>query len=308
MAIPIWKDKHVNLGSADSIDYTIQTGNSLVLYSGRAVRRPGEAYNTIRINDICADYLSNYFPDISMEVAGSGVVEVFRVCDSDDNIIEEVEFVDDWSYIERNGDPTLSEPIDRRVSARQTLFFSRINQQDEIATLRYKSGTTSLYTLSAEEQGTLAGTCILPIYGFNGLESVTIREITYKVVDDCTRYILVYANAFGGWDTLMHSGNIQETDRYQRRTALLDGARKNHVNEVERTMSFTTGWLTDDEASRMHHLLGSTNVFLCDTFENTYTPVMVTNPDCPYKTFKNTGRNLVSYTIELSYSTNRIRR
>lgn len=307
MAIPIWKDKIVSLGTGSSAEYTIRR-NNFILYSGRAYKRPGDTTIKVRVNDICADFLENVLPDMSFEVSPSGSVETFNICDSVGNVIQAVTFVNDWSYEERSGDTILSEPIDGRVSSLQTLLFSRIGDTDEVATIRYKSGNTSNVTLDASEQGTQAGTGVLDLRGFSGLESVTWRGITYQVVDDCTRFVLVYANAIGGWDTLLQGGNVSETDRYTRHEALLEErGRKNYVNEVEKTMDFNTGWLTDEQSARMHHLLGSTNVYLYDMMQDTYHPVVITNADCPYKRFKE-GRSLVSYTINLSYAENRTRR
>ena len=43
MAIPIWKDKEVTLGSGASYDFEIRLGSSsgAAIYAGRAYKRPG---------------------------------------------------------------------------------------------------------------------------------------------------------------------------------------------------------------------------------------------------------------------------
>ena len=60
MAIPIWKDKFVTLGSGAYHDFTVYAGPTnlaSVIYQGRAYKKPGEANVMVRVNDICADYL-----------------------------------------------------------------------------------------------------------------------------------------------------------------------------------------------------------------------------------------------------------
>ena len=68
MAIaPIWKDHFVTLGGGDVIPFRIrvqdQSGN--IIYNGKSHIKPGETNNSIRINDICADYLTNALPALS---------------------------------------------------------------------------------------------------------------------------------------------------------------------------------------------------------------------------------------------------
>ena len=57
MAIPIWKDKFVNLGSYASRYFRIQAGGTTI-YSGRAYRAASSGSLFVRINDICADYIA----------------------------------------------------------------------------------------------------------------------------------------------------------------------------------------------------------------------------------------------------------
>ena len=61
-AIPIWKDRVIDLGAA-SVEFRITSGGNTI-YSGKSIARPGEANAKVRINDICADFLSNALPKI----------------------------------------------------------------------------------------------------------------------------------------------------------------------------------------------------------------------------------------------------
>src|SRR5574344_1130175 len=64
----IWKDYEVNLGAAKSVDFVVEinpqltsghpmAGTGTTIYSGKAIRKPGETNCKVIINDICADYL-----------------------------------------------------------------------------------------------------------------------------------------------------------------------------------------------------------------------------------------------------------
>jgi hypothetical protein len=73
-------------------------------------------------------------------------------------------------------------------------------------------------------------------------------------------------------------------------------------------MTMHTSWLPDDESSRMHHLLNSTNVFLGDLVTGQMIPVILTNTTTEYKTYKGNGGRLVNYTINVTIAQERIRR
>ena len=68
MAIaPIWKDYFVTLGMRAVIPFRIrvQDQNGNIIYNGKSHIKPGETNNSIRINDICADYLTNALPALN---------------------------------------------------------------------------------------------------------------------------------------------------------------------------------------------------------------------------------------------------
>ena len=67
-----------------------------------------------------------------------------------------------------------------------------------------------------------------------------------------------------------------------------------------------TGLLNDDEASRMHHLLNSTEVYLYNMNSGEMIPVTLNNTQTEYKTHK--GNGAITYTIEATLAQDRIRR
>lgn len=121
MAQPIWRDYEVVLGTDDMIDFRILAGTE-VIYTGKAVKRPGAASNTIRINDICSDYLSSLETMTDGELEGKilPVTFIVQVPDTSSSpggspwrAVDSVAFTDDWTYdhSEAQSPLVMSDPI-----------------------------------------------------------------------------------------------------------------------------------------------------------------------------------------------------
>jgi hypothetical protein len=303
MPASIWKDYEVSFGSVDEADYTIEAGGAAI-YSGHAVRRPDQAQLTVRINDVCADYLLHALPSVSTKVSTAEDSAVtFTVKDGGGSTVDSVQFVADWSYDYDHTPSALSDPVNGRVSAQQALLFSVLGTSGQTVGLAYQGGATASVSVTAS--GGPVQVISVPLSSYTGLDTVTAGGKTYKVVDECNRYALAYVNAFGGWDTLLMEGRCSLADGYDRHTMLqrYDNAaqsargRVEYANEVTRRWTLRTGWLTDGQAGRMHHVLGSTHVYLYDISDAVLIPVVITEQDCEYKTYRGNGGQLVNYVI-----------
>lgn len=123
----------------------------------------------------------------------------------------------------------------------------------------------------------------------------------YKIIPACKRYALYYRNAYGGMDVLLVDGAVR-SETYARATIgrwgdnATPGVRQveNYRNGVTEGWTLRVNNLTDDAASRMHHLLGSPEVYLCDIIADTLTPLVLTSNECEDKTFAN-GRKRNDY-------------
>ena len=73
-------------------------------------------------------------------------------------------------------------------------------------------------------------------------------------------------------------------------------------------MTLHTSWMSDEAAARMHNLLNSTDVYLCDMVNDMMIPVILTNTTTEYKTYKGNGGKLVNYAIEVEFANQRVRR
>lgn len=332
MANSIWKDYYVNLGTAESIIYRIKVGDNTI-YTGNSHLRPGQTENIIRINDICADYLSQATADTyPVTFTIDLLLQTAQDAPADWEYFTEVQFINDWSYDESYNPETqgMSFPIINRIHKSQWFIYTSYDATSLTATITRLNGSSIEYTLPVKVSSFLPqdtdftrdvmsagkGTAVTEQWVGGNIDQITINGKTWKMVDGCYKYALYYLNAYGGWDTLLIEGSTQVTDNLTRHTrdAVYDNTEiqnrgtYNYLNEISKTFTLHTSWLSDDEASRMHHLLNSPNVYLLDMETNEMMPVVLTNTTTEYKTYKGNGGKLVNYTIEATLAQERIRR
>lgn len=336
MANPIWKDYYVNLGTAESAQFRILVGED-VIYTGKAYKKPGQSNNQIRINDICADFLENVFP----KLVGTTFTEAEYVSFVVQTLSGEtwstkatVQFDNDWSYDYDFNPATMGMcfPVNGHIDLRQWVVFTAYNAKTITATIKLANGDSFDVLIpvaiscdfnadynndfSQSVRASQTGTAVFDLSKWGDVESVTIGNKSFKVVNTCSRYALYYVNAYGGWDSLLIEGNHSEADnltRHMRETEydnrnVQNRGTHNYVNEIVKTLTLHTSWLSDDESSKMHHLLNSTNVYLGELNSGRMIPVVLTDTTSEYKTYKGNGGKLVNYAINVTIAQERIRR
>lgn len=339
-AIPIWKDKIVNIGLLQSMYYRIRLSDTNeVIYSGKSFMRPGADFNQVKINDICADYIENVLPTLSQaEFTRLNLPVSFYVQSSENGSswtnIESVQFLNDWSY-DYDYDPAtmgMSFPINGHIDGRMPIVWTGLNVSQVRITIYQKDGTSfnvyvpveisddfnsdfnNDFAQSVRSAG--SGTAVFLPSAWSNVDRIVMGNSTFKVVTECAKYALYYVNAHGGWDCLLIEGNTLEADTLKRytREVVYDNSNiqnrgiQNYVNEITKGFTFHTGWLLDDQGERMHHLINSTDVYLYDIAREEMIPVIIPTTTCEYKTYKNQGNKLVDYTIQVQIAQNRIRR
>ena len=246
--------------------------------------------------------------------------------------VESWTFLADWSYdygYDIEAPDPLSFPIRRVVGGRQLLLFGVNDAADDLtATITYADRTTGTesvsirrvpdydpdgdysYGVAALDLGSLEDT-------YGPVAKVVIEDYGWSwTVEDCHRYGLVYVNAYGGWDTFLPSRFELTSDKYTRHEVGV--AYDNNDSEARGTMCygveisrgirFHTPVLSDAEAARMHHLLGSSCVYLQDLTDGRFYPVLVDESSCDYKTFRNQGGNRVTYSFTVRLAHDMLRR
>lgn len=338
-AVPIWKDHFTTLGTGDSIRYRIILADtSAVIYSGRAYKRPGETNILARINDICADYITNVLPQLSQaEFTRISLPVTFRVqtlSGSTWSTKESVQFTNDWSYDYSYNAATMgmSFPITGNIDIRMPIVWTGLNVSQVNATIYYTDGRyarviipvaisndfnadfNSDFSKSVRSAG--SGTAVFLPSAWDNVARIVVGSSTFRVVTDCAKYALYYINAYGGWDSLLIEGSTMEVDNLKRYTRemvydnrdIQNRGIQNYVNEIDKGFTFHTGWLLHDQGERMHHLINSPDVYLYDIAAGEMIPVIIPMTSCEYRNFKNNGNMLVDYTIQVQIAQNRIRR
>lgn len=337
MASPIWKDIYCTLGNGDSYDYRVTTLGGEVIYAGRAHKKPGAATVTIRINDICADYLQNVIPTLSEDEFSAldlPVTFLVQIYIGSWSTIYSIQFINDWSYDYEYDVATmgLAFPINGRIAPNQWLTYTAY-LTTEVSAVVYRTDGTS-FTLSIPVgpsvdfntdfnsdfaravSAAASGTAVFRLAGYDDISHIVIGNATYYMAEGCRRYALYYANAYGGWDSLLIEGNHAETDTLTRHTRgveydnrnVSNRGRRNYANEISKRLTLHTSWMTDEQSSRMHHLLNATEVYLYDMVTDEMIPVILANTMTEYKTYKGNGGRLTSYAIEVEYANTRVRR
>lgn len=336
----------VSYNADNGIEFYIEEKDGEVrteLYRGVAHLRPGQTKIEVKVNDIIAEHLYKDFP----ELISQGVMPTpcpyfnlnYRGADLQGGAPSYApvfggRFYGNWSYDETYDPNTdgMAFPINGKVDIRQPLFYTAagVYKVDAYLTLADGSKVRVILPLSRfaifnedfnndfdlEREYKEMGTAVINLQQYGDVKSVNIGNATYEVASGCNRYALYYINAYGGWDSLLIEGNHSMADSLVRHTremaynnsSVSNRGRENYLNEIDRRMTLTTSWLTDDESSRMHHLLNATQVYLYDMVEQKMIPVILENTTTEYKTYKTNGNRLVNYTIEVSYANSRIRR
>lgn len=335
MIQPIWKDYWVNLGTDEDVAFSVVV-DGVTIYTGRAYRKPDADSIRIRINDIIADYLSHSLPDTGNGVFSESAYLVEASVQVEGVEVDSVKFANDWSYdyghdIERDG---ISAPINGRVSSLAPFVVSVYDTESVRLNVIYKDGRSSFQIVSIAQLADFLATDFNEDYGLENLresgsgvvafdlsrwgddvESVEVNGATYYV-QPCGEYVLYYVNAYGGWDTFLIDGLVKRKDSLERfeRGLMYDNSdpknrgRDNYLNEITRKYELNTGWLSDEESLRMHHLLNSPLVYLYDIGQGLMLPLVLTDTETDYKTFKGEGRKMVRYTINADLAQDIIRR
>lgn len=335
MAVPIWKDYYVSLGAVASQYFRIRY-NSTTIYQGKAVRAASSGNLYVRINDICADYMAQTppMPNATPSLVTFPISFVVQKSSNGTSwiTVETVSFNDDWSY-QDGFDPSVqgySFPITGRVDLRQMVYQTMGTHGTVNVAAKY--GTTSRTITRATSQSsdgtafqnalTHAGTASVMFpcpthatYSGKKLTQFTIGSTTYVVTNKCCQFVLYYKNPFGGYDHLLLEGKCRKNHSGARDTfvANYNNAQRQREdwtfqNEVTERYTLNTGFLSDDESSRMPYLLDSPDVYLVDlNHASIYIPVTIATDNYEIKKYT-AADGMINYQFEVAVSQKEYRR
>lgn len=288
-AYAIWQDVNYQApSSASPLDYSIMMDDTTI-FNGKAWVRPVSSLSTasatidINLNTICQDYLSSEVPDLR-NITGTtaythpDAVHTFTLVNGNNQTLGTYTFVLDWSYTYSNytsGTVRMSHPINGHWIPGM-LTFDTVYSNSAVTT-----------TIS------------------------TLLQTGYTETEVCNAdYALYYLNRYGGWDAFLIEGNVKRKDSYTRYNIIspydnttIQFGQRTYNNQIQPSWELHTGWLKDSESDTLaFNLLPSNMMYLHNISEGTFIPVTVDDSSVDYKTFRNQGRNLFNYTINVSAS------
>lgn len=327
MAIqPLWKDISFQ-DQEPQVQYKVLDTNGNTLYEGFAVERESENGVDVRLNDIFADNLgartiSFSSSQTSVNEDGKGYRK-YRVKLSTSSTEVVYEVVADYSYQDMPIMPTA--PIRLLLDRRQHFFVTNWDSSTGIYIYGIGDNGNTYLTHNFTGPRTL-GIPLSTLTSYNRLRvkktDTVVLSYNYKLADTCADYVLHYINAFGGWDSLVMLGRCAIKEDYTRHSvgkafgtiASTSANNGNQIgtaiaaNEVAKKWTLRTGLLTDDESSRMYHLLGTTRAILEDLNTGEVFPVNITNSSYEEQTFRGNGNKMAQYEINVELAQQRVRR
>ena len=328
---PIWKDYIWAEETLDDfIEYHLDDGGTTI-YAGKAYKYPDADRVEFLLNSVTENYLSNglSFPAISKTSIMTNYLKDFTLVTSTGNE-KPIIFFNDWSYKETDltSGYFLSDPITGLIDPRQYVmaswllptgegivnrFFYKDGIQNAID-ITLKSGING-YTFVENITNLQLGCGDYIVMAFVVSGTISQKQIKYTIDNTGKDYVLYYVNAAGGWDSLLIEGNVKKTDEFESESYIkrvlrpsTEFARNKYLNTITSSWTLYTGYLNDEQASKMYNLLESTQVYLHNLKDNTITPVLITDTSCEYKTYTNQGKNKFYYTINVEASQDKYRK
>lgn len=219
----------------------------------------------------------------------------------------------DWSY-ETRAQAVLSEPIVNTVDYRQFFLYSvkpATPDVQQIILVTINNTQIDSFQISGY-------TCYNYVYDLNDYDFTNIDSTNYtlriggsfySVKNTCNKYCIYYLNQYGGWDSMLFNGRELESDNLSRLSYKknyiansLDFNKVDYLTTLNETWSLNTSYLTDIQSSKMINLMGSNRLYIHDLETGKITPINITNSKCERKTYKNQGRKMSVYTIEVASS------
>ena len=235
----------------------------------------------------------------------------------------------DWSYKDESR-AVLSNPIINLLDNRQFFVYTvKAGSPDTSTTINVKlenniidtfivSGYTYYnYILNLSQQTYPGEFSYAYSYDFfvdrtvpiDGVNKLTIGPSTYYVTHTCYKYCLYYLNQYGGWDSLLFRGMELKTDELSRLSYKknyvansTDFHKVDYLTTINERWNLNTSFLSDLESDKMISLMASNRLYIQDLETGFIAPVNINNSNCEHKNYKNQGRKMSTYTIEVSAS------
>lgn len=334
-----WETLNLPAVSGDTyfriLDHSVNTDPSAetsgVIYDGLIL----DGFGIQNLNDILSQYVNptpiSFMSALQPDNSSNSTFYIYYTQDdwqtwTNDTVI----IVYDWSYKPNYNRSVLSDPIVNLVDNRQFFVYTiKAGSPDVVNTITMKIGdiVATSFQISGYTYYNLVqdlSTSTYPgefsyaySYDFfvdrtvpiDGVNKITIGPSTYYVTNTCYKYCLYYLNQYGGWDSLLFRGRELQTDDLSRLSykknyvaGSTDFHKVDYLTTIQEKWSLNTSFLDNEESSKMINLMASNKIFIHDLEEGYVAPVNITNSECEHKNYKNQGRKMATYNIEVSAS------
>lgn len=315
---PTWKDVFVEIprtsDEESNITYSVsvmnnETNTLEIVYRGNAVFTEEDPY--INITEIVRDYVEdniNIYGDAGSTQKSDLTKVMLNTDEEGANLVASLYYYYDYSF-DKDFKFTRNMPILNHFDTRQDIFLSFLNLSGETNNITISTGGRLLrITLDTpgifhNKRAYREGHVII-----NAPDKRTV--LTSK--NTCAKYAIYYLNPLGGWDQLLIEGKVVKTIKLDNKTFKRnfdnntnEFQNKHYLKNLTTSYKFTTGYLTDEQAKLMPNLIETTKAYLCELDTNTYIPVLINNNSVDIKTYRNQGRKLFTYTIDVQESQNK---
>lgn len=315
---PTWKDVFVPIprisDDESSITYSVsvmnnETGAYEVVYRGNAVFTDKDP--EINITEIVRDYVEDNI-DISGEAGYTQKIDLTKVMlntgEEGDNLVASLYYYYDYSF-DKDFKLTRNMPILNYFDTRQNIFLSFLNLSGETNIIRI-SASGRLLRLRLDTPGIFHNK--LAHHEGNIIVNAPDKSTTLTSKNTCAKYAIYYLNPLGGWDQLLIEGKVVKTIKLENKSYKRkfdnntnEFENKHYLKNLTTSYKLTTGYLTDAQAKLMPNLIETTKAYLYELDTNNYIPVLINNNSVDIKTYRNQGRKLFTYTIEVQESQNK---
>ena len=315
---PTWKDVFVPIPRTSddetSITYSVsvmnnETSEYEVVYRGNAVFTDKDP--EINITEIVRDYVEDNIA-ISGEAGYTQKIDLTKVIlntgEEGDNLVASLYYYYDYSF-DKDFKLARNMPILNYFDARQNIFLSFLNLSGETNIIRISAGGR-LLRLRFDTPGIFHHK--LAHYDGNIIVNTPDKSTTLTSKNTCAKYAIYYLNPLGGWDQLLIEGKVVKTIKLENKSYKRnfdnntnEFENKHYLKNLTTSYKLTTGYLTDAQAKLMPNLIETTKAYLCELDTNNYIPVLINTTSVDIKTYRNQGRKLFTYTIEVQESQNK---
>ena len=315
---PTWQDVFVPIprisDDESSITYSVsvmnnETGEYEVVYRGNAVFTDKDP--EINITEIVRDYVEDNI-DISGEAGYTQKIDLTKVMlntgEEGDNLVASLYYYYDYSF-DKDFKLTRNMPILNYFDVRQNIFLSFLNLSGETNIIRI-SASGRLLRLRLDTPGIFHNK--LAHHEGNIIVNAPDKSTTLTSKNTCAKYAIYYLNPLGGWDQLLIEGKVVKTIKLENKSYKRnfdnntnEFENKHYLKNLTTSYKLTTGYLTDAQAKLMPNLIETTKAYLFELDTNNYIPVLINTTSVDIKTYRNQGRKLFTYTIEVQESQNK---